>query len=94
MLVNSSGASRANLGENYDLLEKLLQVDPGWATDVEISWNISDDDVAARRRVRQFLSVLGRLGVLPRMFVRHNGEPLGCLNIDHAAIRAAMGDDQ
>jgi len=78
-----------------ELLRILLTLDQGWASDLQLSWEIGSDSLDARRQVRRLLSGIGRSGVLERIFVRHNGgEPLAITRVDHPAIRETLGEDR
>jgi hypothetical protein len=87
-MLTDHGASSATFhADDYVLLQSLLDCEAGWATELELSWNVAGDDLNGRRQVRALLASLGRQRVLERIFVRNNREPLACVFLDHQAVR-------
>jgi len=85
----TQGAS-APICDDPEVLEALLNVEPGWASDLELSWNIAGNDLPGRRRVRLALTALARSNALDHLYIRHHGEPLAITKIDPDAIRALL----
>jgi hypothetical protein len=93
MLPNSAG-SDAPARMDRHVLEALLELDEGWASDLQLSWEIAGPDLASRRQVRHALTVIGRSGALERIVARHREEPVPLTRVDHQAIREELEQDQ
>jgi hypothetical protein len=76
------------------VIRALLTVDPGWASLVELSWNVAHEDVDGRRVARAVISSLVRQGVLDNLYIRHANKPIEIVHLDHAALRNYLGDEQ
>jgi hypothetical protein len=81
-------------GPSGRYLQRFLEVPEGWVSDLDISWRLGGEDVVARREVRRIVGKLTRSGALQRIFISHHQEPLGCVLIDHDAIRSVIAGEK
>lgn len=77
--------------EPDEILARLLAEEPGWHSDISLSWKIGGNSAEARRDVRRELSNLARRGTLERLWVRHKDNPMPITYVDHGQIRSVLG---
>lgn len=69
-----------------DILERLAECEPGWASAVQLSFEVAGDDAVERSHVRRAINELCRSQIIERIFARHRDDSMPVVNIDPAAI--------
>lgn len=80
--------------DDRDLLGKMAELEPGWASSAEVGFVLGGDDPRERQRVRQLIKELARCGALKTLWIRHRGEPMLCVLLDPTAIRQRSQNEE
>lgn len=83
-MLHQEGAMRVT---EKELLLQILELEPGWWSELTVSWELGGNDPDERRAIRQAINSLVKARVLRRASVKHRDNVLACVYIDHLAIR-------
>jgi hypothetical protein len=76
------------------VIRALANLETGWASSIQLSWDATEgDDIAGRRVVRAVLGLLTRAGILEHIYARHHGQPTEIIKVDRDALRAYLGNE-
>ena len=78
---------------NFDLIDRMARLEPGWQSGAEISFAIAGDDRSLRTQVRHLLNDLCARGRIDRMYIKHRSEPMACFLIIPAELNALLNED-
>ena len=78
--------------ENHDILDRLAEVEPGWATTPEVQFCVAPGDPRERARARRVLVALAKLDAIDTIDARHQGEPMAVYLVDPERIRKLLDE--
>ena len=76
------------------IVQSLADLEAGWVTSMQASWEIGGDDLDMRRQVRRVLSLLGRARILEQRWVRHRDTQLEIVHLIRERLLDALDDER